>query len=83
MIDKSPILRQCHKITPTSQDSNTPEGLESRFSVGIHRIPIELLHSTEWIPAKLLRSSYSTRTNLGRTLEAKLTLSARRSRGYL
>jgi hypothetical protein len=26
----------------TSQDSNTSEGVKSRFSVGIHKIPVEL-----------------------------------------
>jgi hypothetical protein len=31
---------------PTSQNPDTPEGLESRLSVGIHRIPAELLHLT-------------------------------------
>jgi hypothetical protein len=31
----------------TSWDPDTPEGLESRLSVGIRRIPAELLHSTE------------------------------------
>jgi hypothetical protein len=32
---------------PTSQNPNTPEGLESRLSVTIHRILVELPHSTE------------------------------------
>jgi hypothetical protein len=32
---------------PTSQDPNTPEGLESRLSIRIHRIPAELPHLTE------------------------------------
>jgi hypothetical protein len=55
--------------TPTSQDPDTPEGLESRFSVRICSIPAELphsmelevrkLHRTEWIPIELLRLSYS------------------------
>jgi hypothetical protein len=106
MIGKSPILRQCHRITSTSQDSNTPEGLESQFSVGIHRIPVELPHSTKLELRKLYRTQtdsgtasalellwgpptsqeaprpselrlplYSTRTKLGSSLEAKLTLS--------
>jgi hypothetical protein len=32
---------------PTSQNPDTPEGLESRLSIGIHRILTELPHSTE------------------------------------
>jgi hypothetical protein len=32
---------------PTSQNPDTPEGLESRLSVRIHKIPAELPHSTE------------------------------------
>jgi hypothetical protein len=32
---------------PTSQIPDMPEGLESRSSVGNHRIPTELPHSTE------------------------------------
>jgi hypothetical protein len=32
---------------PTSWDPDTLEGLESRLSVEIHRIPAELPHSTE------------------------------------
>jgi hypothetical protein len=31
----------------TSQNPNTPEGLESRLPVGIHRIPTELPHSNK------------------------------------
>jgi hypothetical protein len=31
----------------TSWDPDAPEGLESRFSVGIHRIPTQLPHLTE------------------------------------
>jgi hypothetical protein len=41
---------------PISQNPNTPEGLESRFSVGIHRIPAELSHSTELELKKLRRT---------------------------
>jgi hypothetical protein len=37
----------CHRNIPTSQDTNTPEGLESQFSVRNHRIPPEPPHSTE------------------------------------
>jgi hypothetical protein len=54
---------------PTSQNPDTPEGLESRFSIGIHRIPAELPHLTklelknsvepEQIPTELPCSSYS------------------------
>jgi hypothetical protein len=32
---------------PTSRDPDTPEGLESRLSVRIHRISVELPHLTE------------------------------------
>jgi hypothetical protein len=32
---------------PISQNPKTPEGLENRPSVGIHRIPAELLHLTD------------------------------------
>jgi hypothetical protein len=41
---------------PTSQDPDTPEGLESRLSVIICRIPIEVLHSTELELRKLRRT---------------------------
>jgi hypothetical protein len=41
---------------PTSQNPNTPEGLEGRLSIGIHRIPAELLHSTELELRKLHRT---------------------------
>jgi hypothetical protein len=40
---------------PTSWDPDTPEGLESQLSVGIHRIPVELPHSTELELEKLHR----------------------------
>jgi hypothetical protein len=40
---------------PTSWDPNTPEGLESRLSVRIRRIPAELPHSTELELRKLRR----------------------------
>jgi hypothetical protein len=40
----------------TSQNLDTPKGLESRFSVRIHRIPAELLHSTEVELRKLHRN---------------------------
>jgi hypothetical protein len=53
----------------TSQNPDTPEGLESRFSIGIHRIPAELPHLTKLelknsvepkqIPTELPCSSYS------------------------
>jgi hypothetical protein len=51
----------------TSQNLDTLEGLESQFSIGIHRILIELSHSTELELRKLRR----TRTDSGRasTLE--------------
>jgi hypothetical protein len=38
---------------PTSQNPDTPKGLESRLSVGIHRIPAELPYSTELELGKL------------------------------
>jgi hypothetical protein len=54
---------------PSSRNPNTLEGLKSRLSVGIHRIPAELSHSTELelgklhcserIPAELPHSTYS------------------------
>jgi hypothetical protein len=48
---------------PTSQNPDTPEGLENRLSVRIHRIPIELLHLTELELRKLLRTQMdSSRT---------------------
>jgi hypothetical protein len=47
---------------PTSRDPDTPEGLESRLSVGIHRIPVELPQSTELELRKLRR----TQTNSSR-----------------
>jgi hypothetical protein len=40
---------------PTSRDPDTPEGLESRLFVRIHRISPELLHSTELKLEKLHR----------------------------
>jgi hypothetical protein len=53
MIGKSPTLRQCRRIILTCRDSNTPEGLESQFFVGIRRILEELVHSTELELGKL------------------------------
>jgi hypothetical protein len=41
---------------PTSQNLDTPEGLESRLSVGIHRIPAELPHSIKPKLKKLCRT---------------------------
>jgi hypothetical protein len=41
---------------PTSQNPDTPEGLESRFSIGIRRILTELPHSTELEIKKLHRT---------------------------
>jgi hypothetical protein len=53
----------------TNWNPDIPEGLESSFSVRIHRILAELPHSTElelrnsvepeWIQVELPRSSYS------------------------
>jgi hypothetical protein len=53
---------------PTSQNPDTPEGLESRFSVGIHRISAELPHSTKLE----LRKLHWTRTDSGRASVLKL-----------
>jgi hypothetical protein len=52
---------------PTTRNPDTPEGLKSRLSVGIHRIFVELLHLTELELGKLRR----TRMDSGRasTLE--------------
>jgi hypothetical protein len=47
---------------PTSRDPDTPEGLESRLSIKICRIPTELPHSTELELRKLRR----TRMDSGR-----------------
>jgi hypothetical protein len=52
---------------PTSQNPNTPEGLESQLSVRIHKIPVELPHSTELEPGKLRRSRIDS--NRASTLE--------------
>jgi hypothetical protein len=41
---------------PTTWNPDTPEGLESRLSIRIHRIPIELPHSTELGLGKLCRT---------------------------
>jgi hypothetical protein len=53
---------------PASQNPDTPEGLKQRLSIGFHRIPAELPHSSKleprnlvgprMIPAELPRSSY-------------------------
>jgi hypothetical protein len=40
----------------TSWDLDTPEGLESHLSIEIHRIPVELSHSTELELEKLYRT---------------------------
>jgi hypothetical protein len=67
MIGKSPTPMYCRRIIPTSQNSNTPEGLESQFFVEIRRISSELPHSTKLE----LRKFHRTRTDFGRasTLE--------------
>jgi hypothetical protein len=46
----------------TSQNSDTPEALESRFSVRIHRIPAELPHSTELELRKFWQSFHARAT---------------------
>jgi hypothetical protein len=53
---------------PTSRNPNTPEGLESWLSVRIHRIPVELPHSTELELGKLRR----TRMDSGRASALEL-----------
>ena len=53
---------------PTSRNPNTPEGLESRLSVGIHRIPLELPHLTELEPGNIHR----TRMDSGRVSALEL-----------
>jgi hypothetical protein len=53
---------------PTSRNPDTPEGLESRLSGGIHRIPAKLPHSTEPRLRKLRR----TRTDSSRASALKL-----------
>jgi hypothetical protein len=61
-------------IIPTSQDTNTPEGLESRFFVRIHRILAELLHSTELELRKLRRTQTdSSRASMLKLLGGLLT----------
>jgi hypothetical protein len=52
----------------TSQNPNTPEGLKSWLSVGIHRILAELPHSTELELGKLRQ----TRTDSGRASALEL-----------
>jgi hypothetical protein len=55
MIGKSPTLSKCHGY-PDNRNPDTPEGLESRLSIGIHRIPVELSHSIELELKKLHRT---------------------------
>jgi hypothetical protein len=52
----------------TSRNPDILEGLESRFSVRIHRIPVELPHSTELELRKLRR----TQTDFGRASALEL-----------
>jgi hypothetical protein len=52
----------------TSQNLDTLEGLESQLSVGIHRILVELTHSTEPELKKLRR----TQTNSSRASALEL-----------
>jgi hypothetical protein len=52
----------------TSRNPDTPEGLEGRLSVEIHRIPVELPHSTE----PELRKLYRTQTDFGRASAREL-----------
>jgi hypothetical protein len=53
---------------PTSQNLDTQEGLESRLSIRIHRIPAKLPHSTVLELGHLLR----TRTDSGRASALEL-----------
>jgi hypothetical protein len=55
---------------PTSRNPDTPEGLESRLSIRIHRIPVELPYSNELE----LRKLRQTRTTRGRHKELMRTL---------
>jgi hypothetical protein len=41
---------------PTSQNPDTPKGLESQFSVETRRIPAELPHKTELEHEKICRT---------------------------
>jgi hypothetical protein len=61
---------------PTSQNPNTPEGLESRLSVRIRIIPSELPHSTELELGKLHRS----RTGSGKVLRLSYSEDSRQAR---
>ncbi len=53
---------------PTTWNPDTPEGLETRLSIRIHRIPTELPHSTELELGKL----HQTRTDSGRASALEL-----------
>jgi hypothetical protein len=57
-------------VSLTSQNPDTPEELESRLSVRIHRIPVELLHLTKLE----LRKLYRTQTDFGRAFMLELLL---------
>jgi hypothetical protein len=52
----------------TSQNPDTPEGLESRLSIGIRKISTELPHSTKQELRKLCR----TRMDFGRSSALEL-----------
>jgi hypothetical protein len=52
----------------TSQNTDAPEGLKSRPSVRIHRIPVELPHLTELELRKLRRIRMHIRTLDFRTI---------------
>jgi hypothetical protein len=59
----------------TSQNPDTPEGLKSRLSVGIHRILVELPHSTEQELGKLhLTQMDSGRASVPQNLASLSTL---------
>jgi hypothetical protein len=64
---------------PTSWNPDTPEGLESWFYVGIHRISAELPHSTELELRKLCR----TRTDSARASTLELLQGLQTSREVL
>jgi hypothetical protein len=57
---------------PTSRNPETPEGLESRLSARIHRILVELPHSTKLELKKLRRTQ--TDSDRASTLEFLLGL---------
>jgi hypothetical protein len=64
---------------PTSQDPDTPEGIESWLSIGIHRILAKLPHSTELE----LRKLHQTQMDSGRASTLELLRGLLTSREFL